>query len=75
MLNETQKKVLVLTSQGKKPREIAEKARIKEKSLGDVLKRARSNLDQSIESIEFAIENHLLNNEQILLLKNLLESL
>ena len=73
MLNEIQKKVLVLNSHGKKSHEIAEKSGIKEKSVGDVLKRGKSNLDKSIGNIKFAIENGLLNDEQILSLKSLLK--
>ncbi len=73
MLSETQKKVLKLSAQGKKSHEIAKIEGIKEKSVSDVLKRGKSNLDRNIGNIKFAIGNHLLSDEQILSLRSMLK--
>jgi len=75
MFNETQKKVLILHSRGKKPREIAEIAKIKVRTVREALKRGRNNLDKSIENIEFSIRNNLLNDKQVRALKEILNEL
>jgi len=76
MLNERQKTVLLLHSQGKKPREIAEMSRnISVRSVREALKRGKNNLDKSIENIDFAIKNNLLDDRQIWALKNILSEL
>jgi len=65
MLNERQKMVLLLNSQGKKPQEIAEILNITANSARDALNRGKNNLDKIIENIEFAIKHNLLDDRQV----------
>lgn len=75
MLNERQKMVLLLNSQGKKPREIAEILNITVKGAKDALSRGKNNLAKIIENIDFAIKNNLLDDRQVWVLKNILNEL
>lgn len=75
MLNERQKMVLLLNSQGKKPQEIAEKLNITANSAREALNRGKNNLDKIIENIEFAIKHNLLDDRQVGALKNTLNAL
>jgi len=74
-LNERQKKVLSLNSQGKKPQEIAEILNITVKGAKDALSRGKNNLDKIIENIGFAIKHNLLDDRQVGALKNTLNAL
>lgn len=75
MLNNRQRTVLLLHSQGKNNRQIAEETGISLRTVPDALRRAKSNLDKSIENIEFAIKNKLLADDQVVALKIMLEAL
>lgn len=75
MLNERQKTVLLLHSQGKNNRQIAEETGINLRTVPDALKRAKSNLDKSIENVKFAIKNDLLADEQVVAFKIMLETM
>lgn len=75
MLNERQKMVLLLNSQGKEPQEIAEKLNITANSAREALNRGKNNLDKIIENIEFAIKHNLLDDRQVGALKNTLNAL
>jgi len=75
MLNERQKRVLLLNSQGKKSQEIAEILNITVKGAKDALSRGKNNLDKIIENIGFAIKHNLLDDRQVGALKNTLNAL
>jgi len=75
MLNDNQKKVLVLDSQGKTLREIAEIVHMSVSGVKGALKRGKNNLDQSIEDLEFAIKNSLLDDRQIGVVKRIINEL
>lgn len=75
MLNDKQKKVLILDSQGKTLREIAEIVHMSVSGVKGALKRGKNNLDKSIENIDFAIKNNFLDDKQVWALKNILNEL
>lgn len=72
LLTEKQKAVLKLYSQGKKISEIAEKTGYNRNTVYYALKSGQKRLDRTIETVRFAIENRLLNEKQVVELKEIL---
>ena len=72
LLTEKQKTVLKLYSQGKKISEIAEKTGYNRNTVYYALKSGQKRLDRTIETVRFAIENKLLNEKQVVELKDIL---
>lgn len=73
-LTNKQKKVLKLHSQGKNIGEIIEETGLGYTSVKYALESGKSKLENAIEIIKFAIENDVLDDEQVLALKARLEA-
>lgn len=63
---------LKLLHQGKNPSEISKIAKMRASSVNDAIKRAKNNIYRAIEVIRIAVENDLLEKNQIVQLKHIL---
>jgi len=72
LLNEKQKRVLKLHSQGKRISEIAEKTGYNRSTVYYALKSGQERLDRTMETVRFAIENRLLSKKKVVELKEIL---
>jgi len=71
-LSKNQIMVLKLLRQGKKPSEISKIIKKRASSVNEAIKRARGNIYRATEILRIAVENDLLEEDQILQLKYIL---
>jgi transcriptional regulator len=71
-LSKNQIVALKLRRQGKNPSEISKIAKMRMQSVNEAIKRAKNNIYRATEIVRIAMENDLLEEDQILQLKHIL---